>query len=313
MVLLSHRITNRVRAGFVAIAVLSVIASCQRTAPGQPEFDASRVLPHVEAQCAFGPRVPNSAARDSAAAYISRACERFGATVSVQAFNVDDSYGDRTLRLMNLVASFHPERVKRVMLAAHYDCRPRADEDPDSTLRDQAIDGAVDSAAGVGILLELARLIGRQAPPEVGVDLVFFDGEDYGKPDDLQHYLLGSRHFAANLNGYRPACGVLLDMVGGVGTSLARERYSMENASAVTDTLFTRASAMGLNYFTAHNGPAIYDDHVPLLQAGIPMTDLFGYGYRHWHTTSDTPDKVDPVLVQEVGRLLVDFVYRFPF
>jgi hypothetical protein len=286
-------------------------AACGRAEPPPPTFEAARVLVHVDRQCALGPRVPGTAARDSAAAYIARAAAACGATVSAQAFELDDPYGAGKLRLVNLVASFAVQRETRVMLAAHYDTRPVADQDDTDSLRALPVPGAVDAAASVGILLEIARLLGERMPERIGVDLVFFDGEDYGKPDDLQHYLLGSKHFAANLDGYRPESAILLDMVGGEGTRVTREAYSAREASALLDDLFARAQALDLDYFVDVPGGPVYDDHVPLLMAGIRAVDLFGYEYAHWHTTRDTPDKVDGARVEQVGALLRDFLYRY--
>ncbi len=292
---------------------LLVTLFCGCATPEPPAFDAARVIAHVEKQCSFGPRLPNSAARDSSAAYIARALEGYGATVTVQQFRVSDPYGERTLKLNNVIASFDPARERRVLLCAHYDSRPWADQDPDSTRHRDPVPAAVDGAAAVGVLIEMGRLVGARMPDEIGVDLVFFDGEDYGREGDLEHYLLGSKYFAMNLAGYRPEKAILLDMVGGIGTHVARERFSVEHAAELTDTLFARAAALGLDYFTDEPGPPIFDDHVPLLRAGIETVDLFGYDYPYWHTVDDTPDKCSPELLAQVGRLLVDFLYRYPF
>lgn len=290
---------------FVVLAALS----CAQE--GRPAFDANRVINHVDVQCAFGPRLPGSAARDSVATYIARTARTSGATVSVQSFEITDPYAPRPLRLINIIASFEPDRGRRVMLASHYDSRPWADQDPDTTRHSDPVPGAVDGALSSGILLEMARLVGEQVPGDVGVDLVFFDGEDYGKPDDYDNYLLGSRYFAANLAGYRPECVILLDMVGGVGTRAGREGYSQENARALTDSLFARAQRLGLDYFIENVGPPIFDDHVPLLQAGLQAVDLFGYDYAYWHTVDDTPDKCDVGLIEQVGTLLTDFIFDY--
>ena len=133
-----------------------------------------------------------------------------------------------------------------------------------------------------------------------------------GKEGDLDYYLLGSKHFVAANRGYRPEAGILLDMVGGVGTRAAREGYSARYAGALTDTLFARAAALGLDYFSDEEGTPVLDDHVPFLGMGVHMVDLFGYEYPHWHTLDDTPDKCDPALVEQVGALLIDFLYRYP-
>jgi hypothetical protein len=308
---MSQRITISSAVLLLVTSLAVLVGGCGEPAP--PDFDSARVIAHVERQCAFGPRVPNSAARDSAAGYIARTLERYGAEVSLQPFRVVDPYAERELRLMNIIASFERDRETRVLLAAHYDSRPWADQDPDSTLRTQPIPGAVDGASGTGVLIEMGRLLGERMPRDIGVDLVFFDGEDYGKEGDLDYYLLGSKHLAANLEGYRPDHAILLDMVGGVGTRIAPEGYSMQYAPELTDTLFARAAALKLGYFTNEPGAPMIDDHVPFLRVGIPMVDLFGYEYDQWHTLADTPDRCSPELVGQVGALLVDFLYRYPF
>jgi hypothetical protein len=293
-------------------AALVVAMGCGGRDAAPPPFEAARVIAHVEKQCSYGPRIPNSAARDSAAAYIARTLEGAGALVSVQPVRLPDPYGERTLRLMNIIARFAPERERRVMLAAHYDSRPWADQEPDTALHTRPIPGAVDGACATGILLEVGRLLGTVMPRDIGVDLVFFDGEDYGREGDLDYYLIGSRSFVADNPGYRPASAILLDMVGGVGTEVRREAYSVRYARALVDTLFDRAGALGLDYFADRDGTAIVDDHVPFLRKGIVMVDLFGYDYPHWHTLADTPDKCVPDLIAQVGTLLVDYLYRRP-
>ena len=128
----------------VLVAALASVGGCAK-AP-RPDFEPARVIAHTEAQCAFGPRVPNSAARDSATAYIARTLERLGAEVSVQPVRIPDPYSDGTLRLLNVVARFEPGRERRVMMASHYDSRPWADQEADTTLHGQPISGAIDGA-----------------------------------------------------------------------------------------------------------------------------------------------------------------------
>jgi len=268
---------------------------------------------HVERQVSFGPRVPGTPARDRAARYLAHTLERYGAKVSLQSFEVDDPYSERPLHLINIVGSFAPERAKRILLCSHYDSRPWADQEKDSTLWSTPVLGAVDGAASVGVLLEVARLIGLQHPREIGVDIVLFDGEDYGRTGDIEHYLLGSKHFVVNMGGYRPACAILLDMVGGKGTRVRREQLSKENAGPWVDYVFGRAAALGLDYFEAADGPPLIDDHVPLLEVGIPAVDLFGYDFAAWHTTHDDLSQVDPARLDQVIILLRDIVYNLSY
>jgi len=292
-------------------ATLAPGAGCG--AGGPPVFQPDSAMVHVRRQVAFGPRVAGSPARNEAARYLARTLERYGARVSLQSFDVDDPYGSGTLRLINIIASFSPDRTRRVMLAAHYDSRPWADQEPDTTLWRTPIPGAVDGATGVAVLLEVARAMGAHPPGGIGVDIVLFDGEDYGREGDPDNYLLGSRYFAGHLEGYRPVCAILLDMVGGVGTRIQREGISAQHAPGLVDYVFGRAAALGLTYFEAVPGAPMYDDHVPLLQAGIESMDVFGYGYGAWHTRRDDVDQCDPGLMGQVGTLLLDVVYDFRY
>lgn len=293
--------------------VMALLCACDTGAQVIPTFETTRVLAHVEKQCRWGPRVPNSPAHDSVMVFLEETMKSYGADVSLQSFDTADPYGDRTLHLVNVVAKFAPKRSKRVMLAAHYDSRPRSDRETVDSLRALPVPGAVDGATGVGVLLEIGRMLGEEMPGGIGVDLVYFDGEDYGREGDLDYYLLGAKYFAANLNGHLPRSVILLDMVGGQSTLIAREAYSQTNSAELTDELFRRAAALGLDYFVDLSGPPVYDDHVPLIQAGLTAVDLFGYEYPHWHTTRDTPDKCDPEKLAQVGALLTDFLYDYPY
>jgi glutaminyl-peptide cyclotransferase len=293
------------------VLAVGIALACNSTEP--PVFSADNALVHIEKQLSFGPRVPGSAARDSAAAYIAHTLERCGARVTVQPFEVADPYAPRRIRMVNVIGSFSPDAKKRIMFASHYDSRPWADQEPDSTLWTSPVPGAVDGATSTAILLELGRMLGSHAPDGVGVDLVFFDGEDYGKEGDLNHYLLGSRHFAANLEGYRPVVAVLLDMVGGTGTTVRREEFSHQKSPALLNYVFERAEELDLDYFEAAPGGSIYDDHVPLLQAGLDAIDLFGYGFTAWHTLRDDMTAVERDKVAQVGVLLRDLAYNFQY
>ena len=305
----SARRTWSVLSAIVAVVVLAAMVSgCG--ASEAPAASIDSVMVHVERQVGFGPRVPGSAAHDRAVRYLARTLERYGARVSLQSFEVDDPYGPKPLRLINIVGSFAPERTRRLMLCAHYDSRPWADQEADSSAWSTPVPGAVDGAASVAVLMEIARVVGIQLPGDIGVDVVFFDGEDYGKSGDLEQFLLGSMHFAVNLGGYRPQHAILIDMVGGKGTRVRREGFSNEHAARWLDYVFARAKALGLDYFESTAGRPMYDDHVPLLRAGIPCIDLFGYDYDAWHTLHDDMSQVDAEKLGQVVTLLCDIVYN---
>jgi hypothetical protein len=309
------RLALRVLAALAALAACAagamLAAGC--AASEAPAFAADSAWVHIERQVSFGPRVPGTPARDAAARYLARTLERYGARVSVQAFEVDDPYRGGRMRLVNIVGSFAPDRDRRVMLAAHYDSRPWADQEPDSSRWGTPIPGAVDGAAGAGVLLEVARLVGAEAPAGVGVDIVLFDGEDYGREGDLAYYLLGSQGFVARAGGYRPAAMILLDMIGGRGTRVRQEGFSRQRSPALVDFVFARAAELGLEYFEPVEGAPMYDDHVPFLKAGYDAVNLFGYEYAAWHTLADDLGQVDKNLLAQTGTLLRSIVYDFRY
>jgi hypothetical protein len=233
--------------------------------------------------------------------------------VERQTFVVPSPFGEGKLELTNLVARWAPERPKRVLLGAHYDTRPWADREEVDSLRTRPIPGANDGASGVAVLLELARLVASDPPEGLGVDLVFFDGEDLGREGEFGGFLRGSKHFVRNWRGTRPRCAVVLDMVGGKDARFRMEANSLIYARDVVEVLFDRAAALGFDRFEKKRGGGLYDDHIQLLQAGIAAVDLVDLDYPHWHRLSDRPEACSRETLGEVGRLMVDFLYRFPF
>lgn len=287
------------------------MAAATGCAKSTPEFDADVAWSYLVKQCEFGPRVPGSAAHDSTVQFIAGRLRDAGVEVSLQRFELDDPYGDGKLRLVNVVGRFAAERRRRILLGAHFDSRPWADQERVDSLRSRPVPGANDGASGVAILLAVADVLGETSPPEVGVDLVFFDGEDYGKSMDLDYYLLGSKHYVENLGEPRPECGILLDLVGGTGAKIRKEGYSLAHAPELTDELFRRAERLRLDVFVPSPNQSYYDDHVPFLRAGIPMTDLIGLPFPHWHTLRDTPENCSPETLRQVGTLVLDFLYDY--
>ena len=293
-----------------AVALIVALAGCSRTTPA---FPGDRAWRYLLDQCDLGPRPPGTDAHRRTIQYIVDRLTENGAKVTLQRFEMPDPYGERTLELTNIIGSFAPSRGKRVLVAAHFDTRPRADQETADSLKALPILGANDGASGVAVLLALSDVLAARAPRGLGVDLVFFDGEDYGREGDVQYYLLGSKHFAANLGGYRPRCGVVLDMVGARDARIPKERNSLAEAGELVGVLFERARVLGLNVFVDEPGVAVLDDHVPLLRAGIPAVDLIHFDYPQWHTLSDTPAACSEETLRQVGTLMVDFLYNFPF
>jgi len=220
--------------------------------------------------------------------------------------------GADTLALSNVLARVHPEAARRILLLTHWDTRPQSDMAADSARRGLPIPGANDGGSGTAVLLELARMF-TAAPPPMGIDLLFVDGEDYGPGvDDM---FLGSRRYAERLGTEgRPVYGVLLDMVGDADPQFPVEGYSAELAPIVVRKVWSAARRLGYeDVFPERVGARLGDDHLPLLQAGVPTVDVIDFSYgpanAWWHTPEDTPDRLSARTLGMVGEVLAELVY----
>ncbi|MBN1884049.1 MAG: M28 family peptidase [Candidatus Krumholzibacteriota bacterium] len=291
-----------------AIAAATILLASLGCGAGElPRFDGEKAMALLVRQCEMGPRYPGSAAHREYRKWLVDRLESCGASVSVQPFDGVLSTGD-TLRLVNIIGNFNGKAGTRVLLGAHYDTRPRADRDPDPARRDEPIVGANDGASGVAVLLEIARLLGESEPP-VGVDIVLFDGEDYGEEGNPDDYCLGSAWFAAHLRGYRPVAVVVVDMIGERGVEIPVEGYSGRYAPRVVDELWGIAGDLAVDAFVRKPGPAVIDDHVPFIREGLQAVDLIDFEYPWWHTLEDTPDKCSAESLEAVGTVLVAWIW----
>lgn len=298
------------------LAGAGVPAATAGAAGGVPGFSGERAFALLVEQCELGPRTPGSAGNRALRERILAAAAAAGLRATPACFEAPLGPGGAPLEACNIVVSAGPAGGPRLWLGAHFDTRPWADLDPARSRRDQPISGANDGASGTAVLLHLIELLGKSAPPQ-GVDLLFFDAEDSGQAHDAAGFCLGSRHLVATrrdfgnpLAGLTPRGLVLLDMVGEKNARIPQEAYSLAHAPDWTNLVFERAAALGLDVFEAVPGPAVYDDHVPFLLAGIPAVNLIDFDYPQWHTHEDTPERCSPATLAQVGRLVTDLVYR---
>lgn len=290
-----------------------------------PVFDSDSAYSYVARQVAFGPRVPNTGAHKACADYLSLELERHGAEVYVQEAVLTAYNGDQ-LNAKNIIGAFNPDRPRRILLFAHWDTRPYADHDVDEANHRKPIDGADDGASGVGVLLEIARQIGKKAP-EVGIDIIFFDAEDYGTPEFVKEYkpdtwCLGSQFWAKNphVPDYKAEFGILLDMVGSKGATFYKESISMKYAAQYVEKVWAKARNLGYGkYFINANGDPITDDHLYVIEGRrIPCLDIInldpdnkknGFGV-HWHTMNDNMDIIDKNTLKAVGQTVLEVIYN---
>ena len=289
--------------------------------PSVPSFNRDSAYSFVERQVAFGPRVPNSAEHRACRDWLADQLRSFGAEVKIQDFEANAYTGER-LQGSNIIGQFNPTAGKRIILGAHWDSRPFADSPLSAERKDEPILGADDGASGVGVLLEVARQL-KESPIQMGVDIVFFDAEDYGETEanNPESWALGAQHWANN-TGYRdspPQYGILLDMVGSKGARFAREQYSVYFAGSIVDKVWALAQNMGYgNYFVNADGGGITDDHYFVnTVAKIPMIDIInrpietqtGFG-AYWHTHDDNMDIIDKRTLKAVGQVVLAVLYR---
>ncbi len=285
---------------------------CAKAQPvAVPAFDGESAFGYLEKQCGFGPRNPGSEGHTQCLEFISIEMKRYSPDVRLQPFWPSGGLTGDAGKMSNIIAHFHAPRssLKPLLLCAHWDTRPVADRDPDPKNRNTPIPGANDGASGVAVLLEISRTM-KDNPPPRPVTIVFFDGEDGGREGELDTWCLGSKHFAAGLTGSEYSLAILLDMIGDRDLSIPKEGYSVQVAQDRMNDIWRRAARLGITAFKNRTGTYVYDDHIPLIQAGIPAIDLIDFDYPYWHTLQDTPDKCSPESLAAVGTVILDVIYN---
>lgn len=300
------------RPGLLVLTLIGLLslAAC-RDEPPPREFDGQSAFRYLEAQVAFGPRVPGTEPHGRMAEWLDSLLRERADTLVVQRWRHVTTRGD-TLPLVNFIARFNPQADKRLLLLAHWDSRPRADG-PGSRDSTAAVPGANDGGSGVALLLGVADVLRRAPPRGVGVDLLFVDGEDYGDftatPTDV---LIGSRHYAANqVPGPAPLYAVLFDLVADRDLQIYQEGNSLVGAPEVVNLVWETARRVGHGgTFIDSPRHTLIDDHLELQKVGIRAIDVVDFDYPAWHTPDDTIDKVSAASLQIVGDVAVALVRR---
>lgn len=309
----------------ILIAVAAFMLSCSatggktqtsasvsgETSASQLLFSGDSAMRQVTLQCDYGPRVPGTPAHKACGDYLESTLRRYCDEVVLQRPTLTTFDGTR-LEALNLVGVINPKAERRILLVAHWDCRPWADSDPDPTKVNEPVMGANDGASGTAVLLELARVFHAQKP-EIGIDLLLTDVEDWGAEDNEDSWALGTQYWVANMHraDYKPLFGILLDMVGAKDATFHREAYSDMYAPSVVDEVWRIAAEQGYSrFFVEGIGGGATDDHVCINKGGIPCIDIIdmrssstGF-YPGWHTTHDTVDQLDTAPLEAVGRTL---------
>lgn len=325
----------KIKTSFVLLSLLLMIAGCDKKENSHiskppfeiqkndsiPAFNGENAYAQVKAQVDFGPRNPGSAGHNHALIYLQNELNKYADEVTLQPFTYP-GYNEE-LSLTNIIAKFNTANTNRILVCAHWDTRPRSEHAKDSTKRNLPVLGANDGASGCGVILELARVLSNKKL-NLGVDLVLFDGEDYGKENDLDNYCLGSKYYSVNIpGGIYPRFAILLDMVGDRDAVFMKEAASMQYAPDIVNLVWNIADQLNAPAFVPRTGDSIYDDHIPMNQAGIKTIDIIDEDLvgadtpverrNYWHSDKDTMENIGKDTLQQVGNVLVYLLYSIHF
>lgn len=332
--------TDKKMRPITAIAILASLTafSCkgpQASAPAKgnesamaatPAFNGDSAYMYVRSQTDFGPRVPGTKAHSQCADWMAGKFRSFGLETIVQPINVA-TFDGTVINGWNIIGQVNPEASARIIVCSHWDSRPWADNDPDPANHKTPVDGADDGASGVGVIMEMARVM-QESAPAIGVDFILFDAEDWGPGDDYtgrhleEYWALGTQFWARNPHkpGYKARYAVLLDMVGGKGARFCKEGVSVHFAKGTVDKIWDTAAKLGFgSLFPALDGGFVTDDHYFINTiAKIPAVDIIPYRPDskgssfgpNWHTTTDNIDNIDKRVLEAVGKVMLQVIYN---
>lgn len=278
------------------------------------EFDGKRAMEYLEEICKIGPRISGSEGMKKQQELIEKHFTKLGGKVTYQRFTAKQKSVKDPIEMANMIISYHPERTRRVILCSHYDTRPIADQEPNPRRWNDPFLSANDGGSGVALLMELGHHM-KDLDTKVGVDFVFFDGEEYIFEPRSDEYFLGSKHFGKEYAKIRRKTtyvgAVLLDMVAGKGATFPVEQNSWMRASKLVREVWGIAAELKCSAFKEQfSSVAVEDDHIPLNRAGIPAIDIIDFDYPHWHRLTDIPKNCSPTPMEQVARVCSVWLQR---
>ena len=277
-------------------------------------FDGKRAMGYLEAVCKIGPRISGTAGMTKQQQLIEKHFKKLGAKPVYQKFTATQKSLGRPVEMKNIVVSYYPERTRRVIVCSHYDTRPIADKEPNEKRWRDPFVSANDGGSGVAFLMEMAHHM-KGLKTKVGVDFVFFDGEEYIFDPDRDEYFFGSKHFADQYKKARNAPkytgAILLDMIAGKGAEFPREQNSIAYASGLVKEVWGIAREQKCDAFKHKESDySVLDDHIPLNQAKIPAIDIIDFDYPHWHKLTDVPKNCSAKPMEQVAKVVSVWMQR---
>jgi glutaminyl-peptide cyclotransferase len=284
-----------------------------REAPKPGEFDGDRALKHIVDLCAIGPRISGTEGMKKQQEMLQKHFEGLGAKVEFQRFDGIQRSRDKACPMANMIISWHPNAMKRVLICGHYDTRPIADQEPRRADWTKPFVSANDGTSTVALMMELGRHM-KELKTHVGVDFIIFDGEEYIFDTVKDRFFLGSDHFGKEYKNNKPvhkySAGILLDLFAGKNATYPVERNSQFMAGPLVEDIWGIAKELGVISFKNVPGVEVQDDHLALNRAGIPTIDIIDFDYPHWHRLADTPEECSPTSMEDVAKVLMEWFRR---
>ena len=280
-----------------------------------PYFDAEKAFSYLEKQCDFGPRYPGSKGHLEFKNYLNDFLTNKGDTLIAYEHIVKHPYENYDIPLYNFLIRFNLKSSNRILFLAHWDTREIADQDKDERNHDLPILGANDGASGIALLMILTEILEKNPLNNIGVDILFVDGEDLGRFGEIENYCLGTSKFCEKLPNPIPNYAICIDMIADHDPQFLIEPYSWEQAPFLVQSIWSLANDLGYTEFKAEFYKTyIYDDHRRLyLDSYIPAIDIIDFDYPHWHTLQDTPENCSPKGLKIVGNVISEFIYRLDY
>ena len=276
-----------------------------------PSFDGKIAYEYLLKQCSFGPRYPGSEAHKDLKDYFENFLNKYADDVIVMEHEISHPYIDKKINLYNILAQFNPTSENRILLMAHWDTREIAEKDYNIKNRNTPIMGANDGASGIAVLMAFAEIFKLNEFKNIGIDLLFVDGEDMGRSGETHNFCLGSRLFAQSQNSKNTKLAICLDMVADKDPEFKMEYFSYIQAPKELFDIWDLANSLGHDEFTYELTGPIYDDHRAFFEiTKIPSIDIIDFDYPYWHTLEDTPDKCSAKTMEIVGEVVLEYLYK---
>ena len=297
---------NKQKTIFIVLLFLNLII-----AQSIPYFDYNKAFEYLNKQCEFGPRYPGSDGHNSFQLFLREFLDDKSDTLIIYEHEVEHPYKDDSVFLYNFLARYNPDITNRVLLMAHWDTREIADKDDNISNHLKPILGANDGASGISILMVLSEIFNKNKLHNLGVDLLFVDGEDMGRSGELENYCIGTTAFCEVIPNPIPSYAICIDMVADKNPIFPIEYFSYQQAPSIVNEIWSLANELGYDEFQKKIQGPIYDDHRALyIHSGIPAIDIIDFDYPHWHTINDIPENCSPKGLKIVGEVLCEYLYR---